>query len=124
METKERPSVYDINELARQHTPGYALFERRQIEDMRESLARYGLALSKAESEMSVMMTRLLRVVEAHDAARARKDYATSDAIRQALDVSYPFDTTPAARRDAYRVRFDVPMKKGMVHFVATPPRE
>lgn len=122
MDTKDRLSVYDINQLAQEHTPGHALFERRQAEDMRNTLADYGLALSRARSDMAVMMTRLLRIVEVHDAAIARKDYATSDAIRQALDVSWPFDTTPDARWSAYSARFDVATKKRIVHFVATPP--
>ena len=121
METEARLSVHDINELAREHTPGHYLFERQQVEKMRESLARYGVALAGAESRMGVMMTRLLRVAEVHDAALARKDYAVSDAIRQALDISPPFETTPASRRAAYSARFDVPAKKRMVNFLAMP---
>ena len=122
MEAEKRPSVHDINELARKHTPGYYLFERRQIENMRESLAGYGLALARAQSDMAVMMERLLRVVEIHDAARARKDYATSDAIRQALDCTYPFRSTSKERADRYMARFDVATERRMVNFLTTPP--
>lgn len=78
-------------------------------------------------------MERLNRIVAIHDDARARKDYALSDQIRKALDISLP---TPGRRlakdiakdiRADYQARFDVSTEsrrrgKSLVAFLATPP--
>jgi hypothetical protein len=63
-----------------------------------------------------------MRVVEVHDAARARKEYAVSDALRHAFDCTYPFETTPAERAASYAARFDVSTTHQTVNFVSTPP--
>lgn len=123
MDTTHRLSVHELNQIVRQHRPDHYVYERAQIEDMRERVANYGLQLSRALSDRSVLLTRLNNVVAVHDAARARKDYATSDALRAALDVSWPFDTSPRERAEAYNARFEVILGDRLIHFLATPPK-
>lgn len=102
MTNATRMTVHDINELARKHTHGYILFDQAQVDDMRERLANYGANLSAMRSLVAVMMTQLTRVSDVLATARDGKDFYTSDALRAALDVTYPFETTPRERQDAY----------------------
>ena len=120
---EERLSVYDLDRLVRAHAPGFAVFHRSYLEGHYENLIGYGVELSWARADLLMAMERLNQVAAMHDAALARKDYDLSDALRKALDIS-PIGQgrTRKEIETDYAARFDVPAKKSVVRFVATPP--
>lgn len=92
--------------------------------DLNELCVAYAVALDWARVDLAFAMERLNRIVAIHDDARDRKDYALSDQIRKALDISLP---TPDRRlgkdiRADYQARFEVSTEKSLVAFLATPP--
>jgi len=116
---KERPKDRDYE--IREEITGL----RAQLEEEREKggisieeqLAGYFVALKWREWEARRAKTRLNRVVEIYDAARAAGNYAMSDQIRAALDVGPGMDWLKEASR--YRERLDVSSGGRSVNFVA-----
>lgn len=103
--------------LARRIMPaghGRGVFET-PAEDMREDLARYGLMLSRAQTDVTLARARLAAVALVYDEMREAKNFAAADALRCALS------TAPGARslrlQAVYEERFDKPH----IPFVTTP---
>lgn len=92
--------------------------------DFKQLCVSYAVALGWARHDLTAAMERLNRIVAIHDDARERKDYALSDQIRKALEISLPTPDRRLAKdiRADYQARFDVSAEKSLVAFLATPP--
>lgn len=92
----------------------------RPSEEMKEALASYGAALSRAQADLKVAHGRLGRIVALHDELLAARHYVASDRVRDALTLDCGHPDMAASVR-LYAGRFDVSSRGRPVPFLATP---
>ena len=88
---------FEVDKIVRDNLPNHRLYDWRQIEDMREHLARYGMALSGVRAELfeakQAAPTKLIDALQAYRSElRAEKRYDVSDRIRDIL-TEFEVDT-------------------------------
>jgi cysteinyl-tRNA synthetase len=80
-------TVHELSEVVRASNPAMGVFNRREVDSMRDAFAANAMAASRYRAALINIRKHEQAIEAAQQKARASKDYETADALREILQA-------------------------------------